>query len=182
MALKATVFKADVTVADLDRDHYHTYSLTLARHPSETDLRMMVRLLAFAYHAHERLQFTKGLCADDEPELWRKDLTDAIELWIELGQPDEKRLRKACQRSQQVVVYSYSDRHMGPWWESVKNKVRGFRHLGVRHLDDAVTQALPAFVKRHMVLQVHIEDGQCWLSDDEGRHLEVSAEWLKAFD
>ena len=101
MALKATIYKADLQIADMDRNFYETQNLTIARHPSETDERMMVRVLAFARHAHEALSFTKGLFDTDEPDLWQKDLTGAIELWIEVGQPDDKRLLKACGRAEQ---------------------------------------------------------------------------------
>ena len=106
MALKATIFKADLQIADMDRHYYGDHALTIARHPSETDERMMVRLLAFALHAHDMLAFGRGLSADDEPDLWQKDLTGAIDLWIDVGQPDEKRMLKACGRSSRVVVYS----------------------------------------------------------------------------
>ena len=92
MALKATIFKAELQIADMDRNYYHDHALTIARHPSETDERMMVRVLAYALHAHEALSFGKGLSTDDEPDLWQKDLTGAIELWIDVGQPDEKRI------------------------------------------------------------------------------------------
>ena len=104
MALKATIFKAELQIADMDRNYYHDHALTIARHPSETDERMMVRLLAYALHADETLSFGKGLSTDDEPDLWQKDLTGAIELWIDVGQPDEKRIRKACGRARQVFV------------------------------------------------------------------------------
>lgn len=105
MALKATIFKAEISISDMDRHYYQEHPLTIAQHPSETNERMMVRLLAFALNADERLEFTKGLSADDEPELWNKNYSDEIELWIELGQPDEKRIRKACGRSRQVIIY-----------------------------------------------------------------------------
>ena len=118
MALKATVFKADIQVADMDRHHYADYSLTLARHPSETDERMMVRLLAFALFADPALAFGKGLCVDDEPDLWQKDLTGAIERWIDVGQPDDKWVRKACGRAREVVVLAYG-RALEVWWSGV---------------------------------------------------------------
>ena len=116
---KATIFKAGLQIADLDRHYYGDHALTLARHPSETDERMMVRILAFALNADERLKFSKGLCVDDEPDLWRKDLTDDIELWIDLGQPDEKRIRKACARAERVTIYAYQPRAARIWWSQV---------------------------------------------------------------
>ena len=110
MALKATIFKADVTIADMDRHYYQSHALTLARHPSETDERMMIRLLAFIVNAQEALTFGKGLSSDDEPDVWQKDLTGAIELWIEVGHPDEKRILKACGRASQVLIYRSEER------------------------------------------------------------------------
>ena len=112
MALTATVFKADLQIADMDRGYYADHHLTLARHPSETDERMMVRLLAFALHASEALQFTKGVCADDEPQLWERSLSDEPLLWIEVGLPDERRLRKACNRARQRATLSVATNRM----------------------------------------------------------------------
>jgi uncharacterized protein YaeQ len=122
MALKATIFKADVQIADMDRHYYQDHVLTIARHPSETDERMMVRVLAFILHAHEALVFGKGLSADDEPDIWQKDLTGAIKLWIEVGQPDEKRIMKACGRAEKVFIYSYSS-NSSIWWNQISNRV-----------------------------------------------------------
>ena len=110
MALKATICKASLQVADVDRNYYAEHALTVARHPSETDERMMARLLALALNAHERLTFCKGLSDTDEPDLWQKDLTGAIEHWIEVGQPDDKRLLRACGRAEKVTVYAYGNR------------------------------------------------------------------------
>src|SRR6202165_3675547 len=107
MALQSTIFKAELTVSDLDRNHFATHSLTLARHPSETDERMMVRLLAFALNADEALEFGRGLSAEGEPDLVKKDLTGAIELWIDVGLPDEREIRKAAGRARAVKVYVY---------------------------------------------------------------------------
>ena len=117
MATKSTVFKADLQITDLDRGYYQGHSLTLARHPSETDERLMVRLLVFARHAHERLGFSRGLSTPDEPALWQKSLSGEIETWIELGQPDEKRIRKASGQAQQVYIYTYSGNSADLWWE-----------------------------------------------------------------
>lgn len=110
MALKATIYKATVNVADLDRNQFLDASLTLARHPSETQERMMLRLLAWLKYADERLQFTRGLCADDEPEAWLRNDHLGIDLWIELGLPDERRIKKACTQAAEVVLFTYNSR------------------------------------------------------------------------
>ncbi len=167
MALKATIFKAELQVADLDRHYYADHCLTLARHPSETDERMMVRLLAFARHADEALQFTKGLCADDEPELWQKDLTGAIELWIDVGLPDEKRLRRACGRARRVVVYAYGGRAVDIWWEQNAAALGRLDNLAVYTLPAAATAALAELAQRSMMLQCTLQEGQVWIGDAE---------------
>ena len=123
MASNATVFKAVLQISDVDRGYYHDHALTLARHPSETDERMMVRLLAFVLHAHEALAFGRGLSTEDEPDLWQKDLTGAIELWIVVGQRDEKSIRQACGRAKQVFIYTYGGRGADLWWEQNRAKL-----------------------------------------------------------
>lgn len=164
MALKATIYKADIQIADMDRNYYQDHTLTLARHPSETDERMMIRLLAFAIHASESLSFTKGLFDTDEPDLWQKDLTGAIELWIEVGQPDEKRLMKACGRSEQVIVYSYSaTSHI--WYKQIANKLERGRNLSVVNIPAEASAQLEKLAKRNMQLQCTIQDGQIYLTD-----------------
>lgn len=174
MALKATIYKADLQIADMERHYYGDHALTIARHPSETDERMMMRLLAFALHAHEALVFGKGISTDDEPDLWQKDLTGAIDLWIEVGQPDEKRLLKACGRSGKVVVYSYSS--ASPvWWNQIGSKVERARNLRVLNVPSSVSLELAQLAQRTMRLQCTIQDGQIWMSDGEHSvHLELS--------
>ncbi len=167
MAIKATIFKADLQIADMDRAYYADHSLTLARHPSETDERMMVRLLAFTLFAHDQLVFGKGLCVDDEPDLWRKDLTGAIELWIDVGLPDEKWTRKACGRAEQVVVVSYGARQADMWWEQVKSKLERQDNLRVIRLSPTATQGLAALANRTMRLQCTIQDGHVWITDGQ---------------
>jgi uncharacterized protein YaeQ len=173
MALKATIYKADLSIADMDRNHYADYSLTLARHPSETDERMMVRLLAFALNAHERLAFGKGLCVDDEPDLWRKDLTGAIEQWIDVGLPDEKWIRKACNRAGEVVLLVYGGRQAEVWWSQIKDKLTRLDNLTVLNLPVEACDALAALANRTMRLQCTVQDGQVWLTDGQANvHLE----------
>lgn len=167
MAINATIFKADLQIADMDRNYYADHSLTLARHPSETDERMMVRLLAFVLFAHEYLVFAKGLNADDEPALWQMDLTGAIELWIEVGLPDEKWLRKACGRSERVVVLTYGGRTADMWWSANRAKLEKPGNVSVYNLPQEATQALAAIASRNMRLQCSIQDGQIWITDTE---------------
>jgi uncharacterized protein YaeQ len=165
MALKAIIFKAEMAIADMDRHYYHTHALTLARHPSETDERMMVRLLTFALHADEALQFTKGLSNHDEPDLWQKDLSGDIELWIDLGQPEEKRIRKACGRAKSVVIYCYSSNASEIWWQQNRNKLERFDNLSVIAISTDTSQQLATLAQRTMRLQCTIEDGGVWLGD-----------------
>ena len=165
MALKATIFKADLAISDLDRGYYASHSLTLAQHPSETEARMMLRLAVFALHASEMLGFTKGISSDDEPDLWQKNYADEIELWIDLGEPDEKRLRKACGRADQVWVYSYGGRAADVWWQQNADKYQRFSNLTVAGIAPATLTELAKLAQRGMQLQATIQDGQLWLSD-----------------
>ena len=178
MALKATIYKADLQIADMDRNYYQGHALTLARHPSETDERMMVRLLAFAIHADEALVFTKGLFDTEEPDLWLKDLTGAIQLWIEVGQPDEKRILKACGRSEQVVVYSYGATS-DIWWKQIANKLERAKNLTVIHIPSDAAQQMEQLAQRNMQLQCTIQDGQIWLTDGSATVL-IDRETTKA--
>lgn len=165
MAIKATVFKANLQIADMERHYYQDHALTLARHPSETDERMMVRLLAFALHAHEYLEFGQGMTDDDEADLRQKDLTGAIELWIDVGIPDEKLIRKACGRANQVVVYCYGGRVADLWFAQNASQFARQKNLTVINLPVENTRELAKLAQRTMQLQCTIQDGQVWLSD-----------------
>lgn len=167
MAQNATIFKVTLEVADIDRAYYRDHALTIARHPSETDERMMVRVLAFARHAHEALAFGRGLGADDEPDLWRKDLTGAIDLWIDVGQPDERRIRRACGRAEAVFVYSYGGRGADLWWEQAGAALDRADNLTVVNLPVASTRALAKLAQRNMRLTCTIQDGRIWVANPE---------------
>ena len=169
MALSATIFKAALQIADLDRHYYADHALTLARHPSETDERMMVRLLAFAMNADEALTFGRGLSAEDEPDLCNKDLTGAIRLWIEVGLPDDKAIRKACSRAQAVRVYSYGGqaaemwrKHLGGSWGKQRPA-----NLEVFSFDGQATRDLARLARRNMQLQVTLQEGRVMFTDGE---------------
>lgn len=166
MALKATVCKARLNVADMDRGYYAEHGLTLAQHPSETDERLMVRLLAFALNAHEELAFTRGLSTDYEPELWRHGPADEIRLWIELGLPDESRIRKACNRAERVLIYAYGGRAAAVWRQKMERRFERFDNLEVWSLPPEATDAMAAMAGKSMTLQCTVQDGQVGLGDD----------------
>ncbi len=164
MAISSTINKLSLNIADMDRQYYQSHELTIAQHPSETDLRFMVRVIAFAANANEQLYFSKGLANDEEPELWQKSLTGDIELWIDLGQPDEKRIRKACGRSGKVIIYTYHERKAKTWWTQQQAKLQRFNNLQVVHIH---ADGIDSMLKRTMQLQCNIQDGVMYLSDDE---------------
>lgn len=168
MALKATIFKADLSISDMTRNYYGDHSLTLARHPSENDERMMARLLAFALHADEALAFGNKIGNEDEPDLWLKDPTGAIDLWIDVGQPDEKQVRRACGRSRRVFIYTYGGHSADVWWNQARAVLEKSRNLSVINLPAAALPALAKLAQRTMKLQCTIQDGQVWLSDGSG--------------
>jgi uncharacterized protein YaeQ len=169
MAIKATIYKANLQIADMDRHYYGDHQATIARHPSETDERMMIRLLAFALHVpadnhHGMLEFAKSLWDTDEPDLWQKDLTGQIVNWVEVGQPDDKRLMKASPRSERVTVLSFS--HSTPiWWSGIANKITRARNLTVWQILPDQSQALASLAQRSMQLQVTVQDHSVWVGD-----------------
>lgn len=165
MALKSTICKAELSVADIDRGYYRDHALTIARHPSETDERMMVRLLAFSLHAHERLEFGRGLSTEDEPDLWQRDLTGAIERWIDVGLPDERDVRKACGRAREVCVLAYGGRAVELWWQGAREKLELQDRLEVKVVPIEASRALAALAARSMRLQVTIQEGHVFVAD-----------------
>jgi len=177
MALKATIYKATVQLADMDRDLYGDYDLTIARHPSETDERLLIRLLAFALNVPADadagpLEFAKDMWNIDEPALWRKNLVGDIEEWIEVGQPDERRLLQCCSRSKHVTAYSFSS-STPQWWSSLGPKATGARNLTLWQIPAKQSQALAALADRSMKIDVTVQDGTIWMGDGK-KSLEVS--------
>jgi len=168
MALKATVVRAELQISDMDRHYYATHSLTLAQHPSETDERLMARLLAFVLYADERLEFGRGLSNDEDPDLWQRDYTGLVERWIEVGQPDESRIRKACGRSGEVVVLNYGGRAADLWWEKNAAALSRQDNLVVLDLPAEQVEALTALHARGLRLTVMIQDGEVRLLDADG--------------
>lgn len=166
MAPNATIHKAELQVTDLDRHYYATHNLTLAQHPSETPARLMVRLLAFALFADERLEFGRGLSNEEEPDLWQRDYGGEIERWIDLSQPDESRIRKACGRARQVVVVNYAGNAAELWWGRHADALSRLKNLTVLDIDPAAVDGVVGLLARGMRLTAMIQDGELQLMSD----------------
>ena len=186
MALKSTIFKAQLAVADIDHSYYADHQLTLARHPSENDERMMVRLAALALSAHElqntlggdgTLSFGAGLSNPDEPDVWLRDYTNRTRLWIEVGQPEEKPLMRACSKADAVQLFCFA--HSADiWWKSMENKVARLEKLQVFRIPSAASQELATLAERSMQIQATIQEGSLMLSNDKGS-VEIACERWK---
>lgn len=178
MALKSTIYKAELQVSNMDRHYYHGHSLTLALHPSETEERMMIRLLAFALHANEQLTFGRGLSTQEDATLWQKDLTDHITVWVDVGLPDEKRIKKASHRADQVQIYCYGERTAPIWWEQTRKTLHAFENLQVHYLTTLTCTQLTAMCHRSMQLHCTVLDGEISLSNDDSSVVVELEQWL----
>lgn len=176
MATKSTIFKASLQIADIDHGYYANHALTLARHPSETDERMMVRLCALALQAHQlqsvcngdgALAFGAGLSNPDEPDVWLRDFTGHTRLWIEVGQPEDKPLTRACSKADAVLVYAFG--HAADiWWKGIESKLARLDRLQVWQIASGAAQALSPMAQRSMALQATVQEGVLMLGD--GKH------------
>lgn len=165
MAQSASIFKVEIQVSDMNRHYYAAHNLTIARHPSETDTRMMLRILAFGLHAGQRMDFTRGISTDDEPDLWEKNDSGEVKVWIDLGTPDEKRIRKACGIAREVNIYAYNERSANLWWEKYRNALQRHDNLTVRLFDDRTRDAVCDLVSKNMQLQITIQDNDVFFGD-----------------
>ena len=165
MAANATINKALLTIANMDEHYYEEHNLTLAQHPSENNLRLMIRLVAFVLNANDTLMFCKGISTDDEPDLWQKSFGDDIEMWIDLGQPDEKRIKKACGRSEKVIIYTFKESLASVWFKQIEGSLSRFKNLQVIHLN--IDGDIELLAKRAMNIQCNILDNELTLIDDD---------------
>ena len=180
MAQKATIYKVELSVADMDRHYYETHNLTVAKHPSETDERLMVRILAFALNAHEKLEFTRGISTNDEPDIWQKSLSGELELWVALGLPGEKIVRQSCGKANEVIVYCYGGSTAELWWEKIKKNAPRFDNLQVINFSKENTNELGKLASRLMKLQVNIQDGGVMVSVDDSIVYVTPVKWKNA--
>ena len=180
MAQNATIYKVELSVSDMDRHYYETHKLTVAKHPSETDERLMLRIVAFALNAHEHLEMTKGLSTDDEPDLWQKSLSGEIDVWVALGLPSEKVLRQSCNKARNVIVYPYGGRTADVWWEKIKGGVTRFSNLTIVNFPAADTAGLAKLAKRAMKLQINIQDGEIMIGTEDSAIYVTPETWVAA--
>ena len=164
MAQHATIYKVKLSVSDMDRHYYEAHNLTIAKHPSETDERLMLRVLAFALNAHEQLEFTRGISTGDEPDMWQKNLCGEIELWVELGLPSEKIIRQSCGKAEEMIIYCYGGSTAEIWWTKIKDSTARFDNLQVVNFSKKDTTELGKHANRSMNLQVNIQDGDVMVS------------------
>lgn len=177
MAQNATIYKIELSVSDMDRHYYEVHKLTVAKHPSETDERLMVRIVAFALNAHEHLEMTKGLSTDDEPDIWQKSLSGELDVWVALGLPSEKVVRQSCGKAGKVMVYSYGGRTAEMWWDKIKNSTTRFDNLQVINFSETDTGELAKLASRAMKLQVNIQDGDVMVSVDDSVVYVTPVKW-----
>ncbi|MDC1311494.1 YaeQ family protein [Burkholderiales bacterium] len=167
MAQKAIIYKVELSVSDMDRHQYGTHNLTVAKHPSETGERLILRMIAFALNVRERLEFSKGLATDDEPDIWQKSLSGELKLWVALGLPSEKVIRQSCGKADEVVIYSYGGRAADLWWDKTKNTSARFDNLKVINFSYKNSSELEQLLDRSMKLQLSIQDGDVMVGADE---------------
>jgi uncharacterized protein YaeQ len=186
MAIKSVVYKVNIGIADIDHGYYADHALTIAKHPSETDERMMIRLLTFALQAYQLdamcngdavMAFGPGLSDAGEPDVYIKDYTDQFQVWIEVGQPDDRAIIKASNKSEKAFVYAYQHAsHV--WFKNIENKLSRLRNLEIFYIEDALSAQLESMAKRSMQLQATIQEGQVMFSDGE-RSIDITPiKWL----
>lgn len=175
MSTKTTICKALLNIANMDIHYYNEHNLTMAQHPSESDLRLMNRLVAFILNANDNLVFCKGIDEDDEPDLWEKDFGDDIKLWIDIGQPDEKRIKKACGRSEKVIIYTYQENVATPWFKQMEKVIKRFKNLSVIHLD--IQGDIEELAQRSMSFQCNISEEELTLIKDDQSLIITQRAW-----
>ncbi len=164
MAQNATIYKVELSVSDMDRHYYETHKLTIAKHPSETDERLMLRIIAFALNAHESLEMGKGISTEDEPDIWQKSLSGELDVWVALGLPSEKVVRQSCSKAGRVMIYPYGGRVAEMWWDKIKAGAARFDNLQVTCFSESDTKNLAKLASRAMKLQINVQDGDVMVS------------------
>jgi len=172
MAQPSTIYRVGIQLSDIDRGLYETLQITVARHPSETEERLLARILAYALYYEPELAFTKGVGAGDEPDLWSKGPDGRVRCWIEVGLPDAERLVKASRHSEQVVLCAFGS-SLPVWEKQHLPKLAGISNLTVISLDPAFLGSLSKRLQRSISWSLTVTEGSLYLAID-GETLESS--------
>ncbi|MGL1931018.1 MAG: YaeQ family protein [Desulfotalea sp.] len=176
MAIKPTIYKLRATISDSDRNFYDTISLTIAQHPSENLERVMARTIAYVLNLEENLSFTKGLSAVEEPDIWARTLDDRLSLWIDIGEPNSDRIRKASRQSPRVKIYTFNTKS-DTWWSLSKEKLSEI-NVSVYQFNYSEIETLASLIKRSMDISITITGGIAYISASTG-DCEVSCNVLQ---
>lgn len=169
MAIGATIFKVNLNLSNLNSHYYDDFNLTIAKHPSENDERMMYRIIAFLFCAHQDLELTKGLSSTEEPDLWQRDITGRIIHWIELGLPDERRIKQACGKSDNVTIFTYHENKTQEWITKISASFKNNDKVKIYHINTLKGPQIESLIKKSMRLSALIEENILYLSDDDDR-------------
>lgn len=164
MAQNATIYNVVLSIADMDTHYYADHALTVVQHPSEQYERMMLRLIAFIFHAQKEPVFTRGLSEDNEPEIWKIEMDETISLWVDIGLPDAKRLQKAAKRCPEVALYHYGSQGADKWWDQNKRALAVYKNLSVYRINNEAGDLLARLVERRMDISITVQDGEMLLS------------------
>lgn len=175
MALQATPYKIEMNLTDMDRHVYETLRFTVARHPSETEERLAVRLIAYALFYKEHLSFGRGLSDVDEPALWEKSLDDRVLHWIEVGQPDSERMTWCSRRTERFSLVAYGNLRV--WQTKELDPVRSLKNINVVGIEQGALEALAQDLPRSLNWSLMISEGELFITDERGQH-EVPLQWL----
>ncbi|MCL9780071.1 YaeQ family protein [Vibrio sp. S4M6] len=167
MALKPTIYKFRIAVTDLNRDHYDNLNLTVAQHPSENNKRMLARVLAFCLNTGSSIAFTKGLSTVEEPDIWSHTLDNHIQLWIDVGEPDFERIKKASHKSEQVKIYTFNAKS-DVWWQQNQSQLTSLSKVEVYQFEHDSIEQLAQNLSRGMDLSVMVSEQSIFVDMDSG--------------
>ncbi len=163
MALTATIYNIDIDLADADRGVYDTLALRVAQHPSESEVYLVTRVLAYCLEYTEGIEFSAGLSNADLPAIVVRDLTGTIRSWIEVGAPDPARVHKAAKAVRRVAIYI--GRNARQLLEQFAGrKVHRAAEVELFEIDKALVDALGERLERRMSFALSVTDRELFVS------------------
>jgi uncharacterized protein YaeQ len=177
MARGASIHRAQIELSHVDRGVYETLQLTVARHPSETLDRMVMRILAFGLRYAEDLAFGRGVSATDEPDLWRREGDGRVIEWIDVGRPDAKRLIQASRKSTRCQLFVFGDRGRR-WRKAQLETMKAPANLGVAYIDDGFVASLAATADRQIAWAMTVFESAIYLTTGDTSFETTPEIWL----